>query len=297
MNELNTFLSVSFVIGFFMTSFAQLSENNMAPAAYYPLNGDARDASGNNYHATLHGPVPVVGANGQEDNAFEFDGVDDYITRDQIFDVNSQTAISISAWFYVDAIDVENQFTGISFGKKTSGTVSLRIRRNDSRVFQAIIGDPLESDYTDVRSNSIQFGQWYHVVGIFQDKNVQLWVNGVDQGSFNHGVDGVNLSELMNADNLYIGNAYVDDDAQRYFDGKIDEVKIYNTVLTPTTINALFEEGNAPHIEKTLVEIEGGALFINSDQTLILKGDDGHCYQIKVDASGQLKHVLVMCPH
>lgn len=296
MKFLNTFLSVSILFCYLISLTAQPS-SSLDPRVYYPLNGDANDLSGNGLHATLHGAMAAMGANGQAGNALEFDGVDDYLFRDYVFDVINQPAISISAWFFVDDIDVANEFSGISFGKKTTGTISLRIRRDDSRVFQAIIASPLEDDYTDVRSAQIQYGRWYHVVGIFQDKNVQLWVNGVDQGGFSHEFDGVDLNELVNPDHLHIGRGFFDDDIERYFDGKLDEIRIYNRVLTGEEINSLHAEGMAPNIEKTLVEIEDGALFVNSNQSLILRGDDGKCYQIKINELGQLVHFQVMCPH
>ncbi len=46
-----------------------------------------------------------------------------------------------------------------------------------------------------------------------------------------------------------------------------------------------------------LVSVENSALFIEDDAGIILKGRDGNCYNIFVDANGDLMHESVTCPN
>jgi Concanavalin A-like lectin/glucanases superfamily/Secretion system C-terminal sorting domain len=209
---------------------------------HYPFNGNALDSSGNGYDATLIGPTLTTGPQNQPNSAYNFDGVDDFIYRDSIIDIADQSAISISACFFVDTIETLNNHSGINFGKKTTGQISLRIRTNDFKRFQAVIGDPFEINRTEVTSSQLNYGQWYHLVGVFQDQNVQLWLNGVDQGNFTSWGDGAKFSELVDPDSLRIGLSFVDSDIDRFFDGKIDNVRIYNRVLNGEEINELYKE-------------------------------------------------------
>jgi len=48
-------------------------------AAYYPLDGDGKDHSGNDRHAAFHGAEPAMGRRGHDKGAYSFDGQDDYL--------------------------------------------------------------------------------------------------------------------------------------------------------------------------------------------------------------------------
>lgn len=47
--------------------------------AYYPFNGNANDESGSGNHGTVHGPILNTDRFGAAGNAYDFDGLDDYI--------------------------------------------------------------------------------------------------------------------------------------------------------------------------------------------------------------------------
>jgi hypothetical protein len=47
--------------------------------AYYPFNGNANDASGNGHHGTVHGATLTEDRLRNQNSAYNFDGVDDYI--------------------------------------------------------------------------------------------------------------------------------------------------------------------------------------------------------------------------
>ena len=71
---------------------AELPPEQTGLVAHYPLDGDARDASGNGYHGTMRGPVPARDRFGREDGAVLFSGSDHRIdlpheVLDGLFDV------------------------------------------------------------------------------------------------------------------------------------------------------------------------------------------------------------------
>ena len=47
--------------------------------AYYPFNGNANDESGNQLHGTVDGATLTIDRFGNIDNAYNFDGDNDYI--------------------------------------------------------------------------------------------------------------------------------------------------------------------------------------------------------------------------
>lgn len=71
--------------------FSELGPTN-GLIAYYPLNGNANDYSGNNNHGVVTGAVPTAGIHGQ---AYEFKNNGDKIT---ISPISSTPTITLSAW-------------------------------------------------------------------------------------------------------------------------------------------------------------------------------------------------------
>jgi hypothetical protein len=67
--------------------------------AYYPFNGNANDISGNGYHGTVNGATLTSDRDGNENNSYSFDGVDDYIFLGKNSDFPISNSFSISVFF------------------------------------------------------------------------------------------------------------------------------------------------------------------------------------------------------
>ena len=73
---------------------------NHGLVAWYPFDGNASDMSGNGNHGTVNGATLGLDRFGEENKAYSFDGVDDYITLpdSDILELN-QTDHSVGLWF------------------------------------------------------------------------------------------------------------------------------------------------------------------------------------------------------
>lgn len=91
-------LSVSFLLIFFLPSYASLIESSMNDelsteiyetedglVAYWPFDGDAMDESGGDNHGTIIGATLTLNRFGIPGKAYSFDGVDDYIRFAPVF--------------------------------------------------------------------------------------------------------------------------------------------------------------------------------------------------------------------
>jgi hypothetical protein len=79
-------------------------------------------------------------------------------------------------------------------------------------------------------------GQWYHYVGVYDGSHVYAYLNGAQVASFNYSGGAIAASGF----NVDIGrdSAYSGD----YFNGTIDNVRIYNRGLNASEIQALYTE-------------------------------------------------------
>lgn len=93
------------------------------------------------------------------------------------------------------------------------------------------------------RTNSdlqVQTGVWTHIAVAFDNGNVTVYMNGVPKLSENVGRSSVNLGAKHHNEEdgsrvFWIGYSY---EANRYFDGDISEVRIWNRTLTKEEISA-----------------------------------------------------------
>lgn len=209
--------------------------------AHYSFNGNANDNSTNNFNGQVHGATLIADRFGNSNSAYFFDGIDDFIHCGSILDVSSQDTISISAWIYPQKISTNNNFSGLGFGKKTSGTLQLRVRTDADARFQAHHASALEKNSTSNKGDStFNYDKWYHLVAIYSDNNVELYIDGIAQ-SFKGGHDIPHLSKIPQNSVFRIGLSFANKDEQKFFHGRLDEVRVYNRGLTEQEIDSLYK--------------------------------------------------------
>lgn len=84
-------------------------------------------------------------------------------------------------------------------------------------------------------------GRWYHVAVTFESGNVKVYIDGAEKCSGNVGTSSVNFGVAHSDESdgkprcFWIGYSYA---SNRYLDGAISEVRIWNKALTADEINA-----------------------------------------------------------
>ena len=82
---------------------------------------------------------------------------------------------------------------------------------------------------------SISAGQWYHFVGVYDGSNVLLYVNGVAIGS-----PTALTGSLQNTTSEFFIGKRGFGTTNTGFDGKLDEVAVFNTALTAQEIQSIY---------------------------------------------------------
>ena len=191
--------------------------------ASYSFENDTQDGSGNGLNGTLVGPVFVEGIAGM---ALSFDGVNDYVDfgNNAAFDITEQ--ITLSAW--VNTNDAGN---GQHNPYVSKGDQTYAIKHASSNTIEFFIYDG--GWYTaNVRVDSSFNGEWHHVAGTYDGSELKTYVDGVLGATVAH-----QGSIDIQTHNLTIGMNSQETD--RFYDGVIDEVNIYNRALSASEIRFL----------------------------------------------------------
>lgn len=211
--------------------------------AFYPLDGNARDVSGNENHGHVYGATVVRDRFENENSAYEFDGVDDYIdigrplvsedfTIAFWFKSNgrqNQFAVPVSqgnmAYQGFSFTFTKNLYNGFSWGtmsqnKKPDPNWGKRIWKTLSFNFPKDI----DFDLTWHHLAAVQHGR---IVSVFRDGKLQGEISGypIHHGRFNFNIGRASGNKDFN---------------HRSFRGVIDEVRIYNRALLHDEIERIF---------------------------------------------------------
>jgi hypothetical protein len=209
------------------------------PLAWYRLDGDATDASGNSAHGTVRGPIAAADRAGTAGAALSFDG-DDVVELGDRF--NTLTLpFSLAAWVFQPAAsqgefrailatdDELDRYAGLWFMTAPGGRLSVTyadggaVGATTRRTAESIA--PLPTD------------AWVHVVATVRGPtDMSLYVNGAPVATTLSGTGGPIVHTVAPA---RIG-AFQLIAANRPWLGRLDEVRLYDCSLDASEVAALF---------------------------------------------------------
>ena len=202
---------------------------NYGLQAEYLFATDGTDTKGTKDLTLFNGASVTAGI-------LSLDGVNDYAeithgtTTNQIV---SAFPFSVAVW--------ENGTTGSQFlfADTTSATIQFGATRSGSILFRNKTRNA-GINYEEPTSSSYPTGSWYHTVYIWRNATFrQIYVNGVLD--FNgQNVGSVTFPTTHNR--LSIGR-FGDSTPSTYFNGDIDSVQVYNTLLNATEVLDLYNLG------------------------------------------------------
>ncbi len=205
------------------------------------------DCSGNNNTGTLtNGPIRAAGKIGQ---ALDFDGVNDYILINDagstVLDINGP--VSICVWFKTNSVVAGDR----ALVSDNDGFKEYNFELTGDDLLFSWNGGTEES-YTTT-ANIFQTGVWYHACGMrVSNSEVRFYVNGLNYAATWNGFDATPGNS--GATNIgRFGNADSD-----YFNGLIDDVRIYNRALSATEIARLYRIGLGSTANRTSTSLDKG---------------------------------------
>ena len=219
------------------------------------LSGNGNNGTYVNGTSTVADSDPTYGGS----RAYNFDGVDDYITY-PIAAIDSANSIgSVSAW--VKTASTANPGGHIIGGSDTTSTNAWAHLRLDS-------GQPTVVTYSSGQvgekqsSTSVSDSQWHHVCVVGDGSNYSIYIDGTLVSSSWIGTPRGDrwLGYPAGMDTGLVGALVRSSGTGNLFDGQMDDIRAYNRVLTQSEITLLastrgFTAGGGTHINRTLLGV------------------------------------------
>ncbi|MEM3113482.1 MAG: LamG-like jellyroll fold domain-containing protein [Candidatus Pacearchaeota archaeon] len=175
-------------------------------------------------------------ATGKVGQAFNLDGIDDRVRVADSSSLDITDEITIAAWVYPKSYGANN-VVRIVHKDDASNAYALNLENRGGSYPINGIGFSIAGNYRVSSSNIITLNNWNHVVATYSKNTGQLklYVNNINVGTFTE-----NDPIGTNNNDVYIGNNALN---TRGFDGRIDEVAIWNRSLTTQEVSDLYNYG------------------------------------------------------
>ena len=218
----------------------------MGLVAYYPFSGNAADSSGNGNDGMVNGATLAADRFGRPNSAYNFDGTNSIVAPSQNWiNFGMPATFTINAWINLTGIQPSAHNGIVSMGNANGYNYQLGV---DSLMAVGEIGIPAIKLANILSTQNLQPGTWNFVSMVVSMRpvtgrtlplangyltRVALYFNG-SIVAFNNSI--MPAEKIVSPDPLRIG---VDANLLNFFNGKIDDVRIYNRALSSSEITYL----------------------------------------------------------
>ncbi|KKQ23516.1 MAG: hypothetical protein US38_C0014G0003 [Candidatus Roizmanbacteria bacterium GW2011_GWC1_37_12] len=173
------------------------------------------------------------GATGKYNSSLEFDGTDDYINVVDNNSLDMTTNITLSAWIKLSDLTITNANNIVA-----KGTNGYQFTVGDSSSLK--VGLAKQDVAWVVQSNTtISDTNWHFVSVTYNGTTGKVYLDGIDRSG------STSIQTFSNtSDNLFIGSKNPVT-ATKYFNGQIDDIRVYNYALTANQVKNLYNENSS----------------------------------------------------
>ena len=203
--------------------------------AYYAMENNVQDGSGNGLNGTAIGSPTYVSGPAGYGMAIQLNGTDQAVDLGNKAEFNPSGSFSISLWANIGAWATAWEHVMVS--NRGEGSVGWQVRRHSS---ESLCFTTRGVGNDDTPSSIVPpLNEWVHIACVYDNVNntKRIYINGVEDTAVDTDPGTIGAT----THNSYIGaRANAGNTAQEArFTGMIDEVRIYNQVLTPGEVEFL----------------------------------------------------------
>ncbi|MHC4438852.1 MAG: LamG domain-containing protein, partial [Planctomycetota bacterium] len=176
------------------------------------------------------GDAKVVWDDERDSYVLSLDGDGDYVFYESEWHRLVADAITVAAWVKTESLGSYDGIVGLGYAWRLYGG------QDGNVIFQIMNTAP---EATVVGTTDVNDGLWHHVAGSFDGTQYNLYVDGKLEAT-------VSTSGSISAGTAYygcIGAHYKKNDERdprRFFEGLIDDVRIYDRILSESEVHYIF---------------------------------------------------------
>lgn len=223
----------------------QVSQNDLI--AYFPFDGDAKDASGLGNNGNMIGGV-ASGTDrfGNACGALSFDGKSGYVQVPNSSSLQKPySEFSMTTWFYIEKANDPNMLwlTFVCKGSQpteTSSNPQYRVQVQQSK--SSTIS--LNTEITENFNINYSQNQWYFFAMVYNGQQIKAYLNNQVVFSFNY-------NRKLVSNNAPLDIAHDVPGSTEYFAGRLDEMRLYSRALSESEVMALYNDQTRNQLTST----------------------------------------------
>lgn len=209
------------------------SSPNSGLIAYYPFNGNTNDESGNENHPTNDTSILTTDRKGDDDSSVMFSGQSftNYIQLDidtSPIDVSSEYTLGF--WVYKEGDGSSNPRVLEFWGNDGPGQLGVTWYNDDT----VTIGNILNNGDVEIFNVPLSPQTWHYITYSVSPEEIKLYIDGELTDNRN-----INSSASLVGD---VAFGMMNHPGWDSFNGKVDDVAIWDRVLTVDEVKYIFEE-------------------------------------------------------
>ena len=195
---------------------------------YWPFTGNTNDASTAGNNLTNSGATLTTDRFGNSNEAYNFNGSSQSMTKTSpSFTFGPTSSFTVSFWMYKPTLSYG---VALMNSSGANGNFIWNVQTGATGNFQ--FGTNKQGSTWAWAQSSYAINQWYHVVATYNNGAMTLYLNGTSVATQTFTQTTAATTNLP----LYVGKGH----SGNYFTGKVDDLGIWNRVLTQAEITLLY---------------------------------------------------------
>jgi len=191
----------------------------------------AYDATGYGNSGILQSsPTWTSGSNCKAGYCLTLNGSSQYVNAGATSTLNLAGGVSVTAWVRPNSTSRQ---AVVAMGNGDDYTNDYQIFIDTGAYFS--VGEGSSATYA-MKTSSISSGNWYYLVGTFDGTTAKLYINGTLEGQ------DIFIGTRQSGGSFRIGARDSSGLPEQYFNGSIDEVRVYNRALSATEIENQYND-------------------------------------------------------
>lgn len=203
---------------------------------WWPFTGNTNDESGNGNNGTNHGASLTTDRLGNNNEAYSFNGSNNYIEMASSSSLDINTDISISFWFKATKLYNAGNLVFRGDGRGGTDPYSIGIAATDLS-YKRYVDNGFTPNEVKISNTTLDSTSWFHIVASFNSAtgDMKIYKNGTlsSQKNFSSSVINYTTNTMYNTfgtvEKLYVP-----------FKGKIDDIGIWTRPLADSEVVALY---------------------------------------------------------